>query len=110
VLSKYEAVKQKLDWPTIPQYRPAKSNVFILWMLLLLAIAAFTAVLIFTNVEAANLHATQPDPRIEWVEVDASGITICTSDSTRSAPLPKGSMLSIPVVVTTPVPHSHKEA
>lgn len=106
VLSRHAAVKHI---PPVPKYRPAESRVWILWVLLFIAIAAFVMVLVF-NDAIAEVHATYPDPRIEWVEVDASGITICTSDSTRSAPLPKGSVLTIPVVVSTPVPHSHKEA
>jgi len=85
---------------------------FMLWMLLLIALIAFVMVLVFSNVEATEVHAVQPDPRIEWVEVDASGLVVCTLGDTlkTAAPLPQGSVLYIPVVVTTPIRSNRKQA
>lgn len=49
------------------------------------------------------LQAVEPDPRVEWVTIDAAGLTVSQpGDSTQTMPLPQGSYIVVPHVTTTP--------
>lgn len=108
-----------IERPEFPKYKKAEGSNWWMWLVVLLIYAVLATVFGWNEVNPAPLtthqpmvHSTYPDPRIEWVELDAAGLVVSDpSDSTHvTRPLPMGSYLTIPIVVNGPFPPSHKEA
>jgi hypothetical protein len=92
--------------------RRNRGSSFAPWVAVFLIYVLLCLIFNWSPAKSEVLHAVQPDPRIEWVEVDASGLVVCELGDTlkTAAPLPRGSVLYIPVVVSTPIRANRKQA
>ena len=94
---------KRSELPKWPQYQPSSSRIWIVWVLLFIAIAAFALTIVFGDAIAAKtttVHAPYPDPRVEWVQIEVDGMRLCAPDSTHfTPPLPKGAWICVPVEV-----------
>lgn len=100
---------KKSNWPEIPKYKRAENSLWLQYIIvlgILFIVAALGLGIGFAN--ADTVEATQPDPRIEWVSVDISGMRLYADSTHISVPLPPGSWVCVPVKMKlTPATRRH---
>lgn len=91
-----------VEWPQFPKWQTCETPFWFQFLIVLAFLIVCTAVGISLSF-AATVEAVQPDPRVEWVTIDAAGLTVSQpGDSTETKPLPQGSYIVVPHVTTTP--------